>query len=881
MRLPIAVSLESRDGGVTRDAKVVNGVIEAKGEAFILRKRPGCTDLGTVHSGTAQLLYSWNGIKAIISDSLYSGTLATIVASPSGTGLTPVNATLQMSAQETGPDAATPRLMLKNRSEAWVVNRSGTVTDVTYGASMGSNTYTLISLTRSSNTATATLAEDVFSVGDSVTIAGAGQAAYNGAQTITAVTAGSFTPAQDISISSLTRSGTTATATTAAAHGLTTATAYTIAGANQSAYNGSKTITVTGTTTFTYTVTVTPNATITWNGSDKSASTTLSGGSLTAATSVSSAVAWARATTSAASGKWYWEFLVNSVSGGTLSVGVANASATFPNGTVGRDTDSWGYTSAGQLIYGGTVYATVSTYTAGDRIGVAVDQDSGNIQFYKNGVYQGALGAITGTLFPAFAHTWTTGTQTSNTTVNFGATSFVFSIPSGYSSYQYDTPQTPATGTIIVTKPAVTVNPTFSYAVAGSPTTPATGTITAQGNGGTVPGIPYINGYFCVMDLNCNIYNSAQDDPTSWTATDVIVAQFESGSGKALAKSGNYLIAFKDYSTEFFYDAANTDGSPFSPVDNGFTRIGCANGFSLAEVDDNLLWISQVKQAPGRGVYLMRGLEQVKVSTPDIDRILNSDNLTTVYAFGLNIDGHAIYLLTLTDTGITLVYDLASKTWGEWTSYTLGSSKSVSTITRSGTTATVTTATAHTLNDGDPVKLSGATQTEYNGVFQAQVVSSTVFNIQVAGNPTTPATGTILAYPYTESYFKFTKATSYLGHNLLLHESDGHLYELLASQYQDATLPINYFARTVRLDGGTEAKKKLGAITVVADDADDFCMIRWSDDDCGSFSNYRVVDLDLEEPMIRRCGAFRRRTLELRHVGNTAPVLTALELEIE
>ncbi|OFW37650.1 MAG: hypothetical protein A3J29_06145 [Acidobacteria bacterium RIFCSPLOWO2_12_FULL_67_14b] len=68
---------------------------------------------------------------------------------------------------------------------------------------------------------------------------------------------------------------------------------------------------------------------------------------------------------------------------------------------------------------------------------------------------------------------------------------------------------------------------------------------------------------------------------------------------------------------------------------------------------------------------------------------------------------------------------------------------SVSSITRSGTTATVTTAAAHGLATGDYARLAGATQTAYNGKFSVTVTSTTVFTVTVSGTPATPATGTI------------------------------------------------------------------------------------------------------------------------------------------
>lgn len=73
-----------------------------------------------------------------------------------------------------------------------------------------------------------------------------------------------------------------------------------------------------------------------------------------------------------------------------------------------------------------------------------------------------------------------------------------------------------------------------------------------------------------------------------------------------------------------------------------------------------------------------------------------------------------------------------------------GGTASVSSITRSSSTATVTTAAAHGLVDGDLVRISGATQTEYNVDAYVTVTGATTFTYTVSGTPATPATGTIL-----------------------------------------------------------------------------------------------------------------------------------------
>lgn len=68
---------------------------------------------------------------------------------------------------------------------------------------------------------------------------------------------------------------------------------------------------------------------------------------------------------------------------------------------------------------------------------------------------------------------------------------------------------------------------------------------------------------------------------------------------------------------------------------------------------------------------------------------------------------------------------------------------SVTSITRSGTTATVTTGSSHGLVTGQMATIAGAVESDYNGRYIVTVTSSTVFTYTVANSPTTPATGTI------------------------------------------------------------------------------------------------------------------------------------------
>jgi hypothetical protein len=139
----------------------------------------------------------------------------------------------------------------------------------------GATGVSITGITRASQTATATVsAKDMFKlkVGTWVTISGANESEYNGvfqvatiasATTFTYTVAGSpATPAtgtivfhKKLGITSITRSGTTATATTTQADAnRSTGEYYTIVGANESDYNGTFQITMLTPTTFTYQV---------------------------------------------------------------------------------------------------------------------------------------------------------------------------------------------------------------------------------------------------------------------------------------------------------------------------------------------------------------------------------------------------------------------------------------------------------------------------------------------------------------------------------------------------------------------------------------------------------------------------------------------------
>lgn len=226
-------------------------------------------------------------------------------------------------------------------------------------ATVGGGAVAVSSIFRSGATATVTIINHRYISGQTVTIAGANESEYNGAFVVTVTGANTFT----ITVSGTPSSPASGTITSTLHHKYSTGDLVTVSGASQSEYNGTVTITVTGVGTFTYTVAGTPASPAT--------------GTITSFVDVSGqidpGVYLTKATFVSADG----ETLASSASSSVTITAVATAGAPTPSvssstGLLGIGTGSAGYqykiahqTSAGETQAGtasGT--ATISVVTA-------------------------------------------------------------------------------------------------------------------------------------------------------------------------------------------------------------------------------------------------------------------------------------------------------------------------------------------------------------------------------------------------------------------------------------------------------------------------------------------------------------------------------------
>lgn len=384
----------------------------------------------------------------------------------------------------------------------------------------------------------------------------------------------------------------------------------------------------------------------------------------------------------------------------------------------------------------------------------------------------------------------------------------------------------------------------------------------------TVRGVAYLDGRFFVCTPEGLVYQSADEDGTSWAALEFIGATTEPDAAVFLTKYKDYIMVLKAWSTEFFYDAANATGSILAPVRNMFLKVGCAHDGSVRETTDSVIWMGTTKYGYGRSIYMMQGDQATKVSTPFVDKILDADDLATCNSWIARTGSHELYCISL--ASISLVLDLSTGIWSVFTYLTAsGTTKTVTAISTAG----VCTSTAHGYSDGDIIEIASA-NSSWNGFYVVTDVSTDAFSIQGEG---TAFSGSATAEKHTEGAFPIKHSVSTGSEQVM--QADGALYKFVQTTGTDDVGAIASRVRTPKFDGGLIRNKVLGPLELIGDKVSSYAVIRWSDDDFASYHKGRPLNLAANRTRVRRVGMTNRRAFEIVHVGTSQVRYEVLELK--
>jgi hypothetical protein len=170
----------------------------------------------------------------------------------------------------------------------------------------------------------------------------------------------------------------------------------------------------------------------------------------------------------------------------------------------------------------------------------------------------------------------------------------------------------------------------------------------------------YQDGYGLAVQAGTeNLFISARDDLTSWSALDFTTVDSFPDSVVSLISDHREVWAFGEDTTEVYTNSGNPT-FPFERV--AFIEHGCVAPASAAKMENTVFWLDQ------DGVYSAQGYQPQLISTPAVAwEISLESSPQTAQAFTYSQAGHRFYCLTF--PGRTLCYDMTTGLWHKRKSY--------------------------------------------------------------------------------------------------------------------------------------------------------------------------------------------------------------------
>jgi hypothetical protein len=174
------------------------------------------------------------------------------------------------------------------------------------------------------------------------------------------------------------------------------------------------------------------------------------------------------------------------------------------------------------------------------------------------------------------------------------------------------------------------------------------------------------SGFFLVdsPSVNGQFQKSKSYDGTIWDPTDLGIMYSNAGQLVALYALAGVVIVGGQQVIEFWVNQG-TLGFPYAPNKSATQPYGIAAKRSIAPLDNTVAFLAQ-NQTGRLSIMMLNGYTASRISTPDIDNIINGFSITSdAVAFGYVIDGHPMYQITFQNAKRTFLFDLSTVLWSE------------------------------------------------------------------------------------------------------------------------------------------------------------------------------------------------------------------------
>jgi hypothetical protein len=175
----------------------------------------------------------------------------------------------------------------------------------------------------------------------------------------------------------------------------------------------------------------------------------------------------------------------------------------------------------------------------------------------------------------------------------------------------------------------------------------------------------YLDGFFLALDTTTSTLRSSElYDGSSWPV--LLSAQRTAGADRwvAMAVIHREIWLFGSETTEVWYNTGAFP-FPFSPRGDAFTEQGAGAAFSIAHVNESLIWFSRNAQGDGM-VLRASGYQPQRISTHALEYAISQYSRTDdAEALAYQDQGHTFYVLTFPTADATWAYDDSTGFWIE------------------------------------------------------------------------------------------------------------------------------------------------------------------------------------------------------------------------
>ncbi len=370
----------------------------------------------------------------------------------------------------------------------------------------------------------------------------------------------------------------------------------------------------------------------------------------------------------------------------------------------------------------------------------------------------------------------------------------------------------------------------------------------------SIPYIIYIDGYlFTAKSGTGDIYNCDLDDPTSWTGGSFISSELYPDDVKAIVKVNNYLLAIGTQGCEFFYDAANPTASPLARYQEGALPFGTAYPYTVAGTKNNCVLLANNND----GEIVLRVVENFKYTDVPCGWLMEyiAANVTSSSGGG---GGHRTTASTVRGSLLRFRGDLY---------YVIATSPYLASYSSSQSSWINTPTFAFNFSTGIWVELrftKNSVDYPFSFVYSSPARSDKATNY-VLGLVNASSTTVVPCWATLDE-----SGNSASTDNITTYQTDNIAWEVRTERYDFGTL-------------NSKMMNRLGALaTTATSNATASLNIQWSDDNYGTWTTARTVDVkdSTDFPFITQLGRFRQRAFRISYSGVTPIWFQGLEVDI-